>query len=344
MIQPGADSHLLMVRRHTADRRGRCAELLLGLSAVVVMSTACSEPPTAPRISEVRVDPAWVTAEAASAVDPASGLFVFSDPGARYVTLASAETIAVAVARFLGDPALIGNGPASLQEDRGGSIDFGRLLPCQRAIYSWTPVGDFPPPVPGWVRRAYSSHWAVPLCGEDGTAQLSVGVPDAPQDIRVVDGHLVFRQTGGGGTDFDDVGIPFRFPSGLPLTPEAAVQAVFERTGVRTRLVPTAFNQFETGVGQFPLCASWRIALEHAVMAREDSSGATRSVEELYVRHGPACFSDAVVFFVPAPVQPTNFRVRFPRDTTGRGNPADRDSAEAPLVGPTNFERVTVMP
>jgi len=307
---------------------------------LVSVLAACGDAPTAPADSPLRVEEAWVVGDAAAAVDPSSGLFRLPDPGARYLTRDVAETIAVAVARFLGDPALLGNAVAFLQQDRGGVIDFDHLAPCARATYSMTPVGELPPQAPGSLRRAYSSHWAIPLCGSDGTAQLSVGIPDGPRDVQVVDGRLVFRQIGGG-TDFDEVGVPIRYPTGLPLTPEAAVQAIFTRTGVRTRTVPSAFNQFDRSVGQFPLCASWRIQLEHAVLVRGDSSGTTRSIDELFVRHAPACFSDSTVFYAGTPEQPTTLMVRFPRDTTVGSSLSDRDSAEVTLVGPIRFERVT---
>jgi hypothetical protein len=171
-----------------------------------------------------------------------------------------------------------------------------------------------------------------------------VGIPDGPTDVQIVAGQLVLRQFGGG-ADFDEVGVPLRFPVGLPLTPEAAVKTVFERTGVRTTAVPTAFDQFsDLRIGQYALCASWRIRLEHPVSVTSMSSGGVLETSELFVRHVPACFSDTTGFFVAVPPQPTAIVVRFPRDTTGRGTVTDFDSAVAPLVGPTRFERVMPSP
>ncbi|MDQ2667052.1 MAG: hypothetical protein M3Z05_13715 [Gemmatimonadota bacterium] len=269
----------------------------------------------------------------------ATGLFRLPAPSARYVSQSLADSIAIGVARFLGNPQLLGNIVAVLEQDRGGPIAFNELSPCRRRTMSASPMGDFPSSVPGWVRRGFGSHWAIGMCGRDGGVQLSVGVPDGPLDIRIVGGSLMLRQFGGG-SDFDMVGVPARMPSGLPLTPEAAVAEVFRRTGARVDAVPFAYNQVGIGAGQLPLCASWRVHLEHPVVVTTEATRDTLRATELYVHHVPACFSPDIGFDAAAPEQPASRMVYFPRDTTGSSGSSATDSATVPLSGPTVFFRV----
>jgi hypothetical protein len=290
-----------------------------------------------------RVNPAWVTGDAAAALDSTTGLFRLMLPSGRHLAIATADTLAAAVVRFFADPNLVGNGRQSLVDDRGAPIDFDHLHLCRRLTYSESPIGELPAAAPGWTRRANASAWAMPFCGTDETAQLSIGIPDAPTDLTVVDGHLVFRAIGGG-ANFLSAGIPTRYPSGLPLPPETAVKSVFERTAARTIAVPTAYNQPVSDLLQMPLCASWRLHLERAVAVYNRVARDTQFVADLFVGHAAACYADSVAFFIPAPIQPTTFVVRFSKDTTGASGPFSAlDSVAAPLVGPTRFERVDVL-
>jgi hypothetical protein len=246
------------------------------------------------------------------------------------------------VARLYGDPNQIGNGPDVVEADRGGPIEFNVLRVCSRAIYSASPFGEFPPEVPGPTRRAYGSAWAIALCGKDATAQLSIGVPDHPMDVRVVNGKIVFRQFGGG-EDFSAVGVPFRYPLGLPLTPEEAVAEVVHLTGRVVTRVPVGFNQFDSqGFGQFPLCASWRVEVDQPVGVRSEVNGEVSQTRELFVRRAPACFSDSIGFYTAATDQPASRTIFFPKDTTGTGTSHEIDSAQVVLTGPVIFERVTI--
>lgn len=314
------------------------------LTAGSAFSVACRDGPTEPGVPQyVRVRPEWVIGEAADALDPISGQFRLPDPHPAYVGLPSAETLAVAVARFYGDPNQVGNGPSVVQQDRGGPIDFNELQVCSRAIYSVSPFGEFPPEVPGPTRRAWGSAWAIALCGKDATAQLSIGVPDHPMDVRVVNGKIVFRQFGGG-EDFSAVGVPYRYPLGLPLTPEEAVAEVVQLTGRVVTRVPVGFNQHDNrGIGQFPLCASWKVEVDQAVSVRSEASGVAAQTRELFVRRAPACFSDSIAIYTATADQPTSRWIVFLKDTTGTGTNTDLDSVQVTLTGPVAFERVTVV-
>jgi hypothetical protein len=318
-----------------------CGMRSMYVLGVVALGGACSDA-TAPPVRHVRVNPAWVSGEALAALDPSSGQFRLADPQASHVQRLSAETLAVAVARFYGDANTSGNAREVLEQDRGGPIDFNHLMPCSRAIYAASPLGEFPPPAPGWLRRAWGPQWAIALCGHDGGAQLSVGVPDNPMDVRVVDGRIVFRQSGGG-SNFNAAGVPARFSLGLPLTPEEAVAEVFAQTMRRTVLVPFPMDQHDAnGVGQLPLCASWRIEIEAAVTVRSETDQRTLEAKEFFVRRWPACFSDSIALYVAAPVQPSARWFAFPKDTTSIAT-VDLDSVQVAVIRPIAFERVSVI-
>ena len=282
----------------------------------------------------VRVKAAWVTGVAAAAVDSASGQFLLALPVGRDVSLLAADTLAVAVAHDFGDAIY-------RRAHWGVPLDVSHLHPCARATYSFSAVGELPPSVPGMLRLLFSSHWVIPVCGLDETAQLSIAIPDAPRNIRVIGGSLRFGMSGIGGMEFQQSPVTFRYPTGLPFTPEQAVQAVFERTGVRTTDIPTAYDQSENRwTAELAVCASWRVRLEHTVAVRSEITGATRQADELFVRRSPTCRSNDVAFFVPLPDQPTTFPMEFPKDTTRADRFAQRVYVSVPLVGPTRFERV----
>ena len=227
----------------------------------------------------------------------------------------------------------------TLEQEHGGPISFELLGACERPTYAVSAYADFPSSVPGWLRRGLGSQWAIPLCQSGGSAQLSVGIPDEPRDLRIVDGQLVFRQVGGG-DDLSNYGIPVRFPSGLPLTPEEVVEFVYRTTHTRTSDIPTAYNQWQDGHANLPLCASWRVLLERAASVRDVETGELALVTELYVRHLPTCLSDSLALYMAQTIQPQTVWVLFPKDTSGFGNSPDVDSALVPLSGPTLFRRV----
>jgi hypothetical protein len=323
-----------MIKRQM--RRGFLPSLLLCSSL-----GACSDG-TAPQISDlVRVDPAWVVGDAAAALDSVSGQFRLTPPQIVVVSMAHAETLAVAIARSYGDPNSFGNARAVLEQDRGAPIEFDKLHVCSRRTYVSSAVGPLPTSVPGWIRRTWGPHWALPMCGDDGSAQLSVGIADNPLDSHVENGRLVLRADGGG-ADFTGIGVPVRYRSGLPVSPEEAVAIVVRLTGRRVSSVPVAFNQRDaSGIGQFPLCASWRVFLEGQITVHIQSTGQTREVQELFIHNAPTCFSDNLVFDAASATQPTSQWIAVPHDSL-QGFSSGVDSVLAILVGPTVFERVTV--
>lgn len=281
---------------------------------------------------------------AAASLDSTVGLFRVLLPDGLHVSLSTARSLGLGAARLYASENPLSTARTYLEADRGAAIDFANLRLCGQTTYSFSAFVDFPREVPDQVRRARGSVWAIPLCGADGTVQLSVGVPDNPTDLQVVDGELVVP-TGGGSAYFSSAGVPIRYPWGLPLTPEEAVQAVFALTGRRVSSVPVAYDQRdENGFGQLPLCASWRVEIEAPVVVRRELSGDTSSIAEFYVRRAPACFSDDVVLYAATASQPASIWLVFPSDSGSSGSGGGIDSVEVTLSGPVHFEKVTIVP
>jgi hypothetical protein len=273
-------------------------------------------------------------------VDPATGLFRLAVPVPNAVDKLKADSISLAVAAlFAQDP--FGAGQQLAQSDRGSPIDYEHLHVCERPIYVRSALETFPMGAPGYIRRAWGPKWAVTLCGPDGFAQLSVGVPDNPSDLQVVDGVLVRSRTAGGGSDFNVAGIPLKYPFGLPLSPEDAVRALYLATGRRINSVPEPFDQLdEHGFGQLPLCASWRLNLESPITARATEEGDVFVTSVVFVRHAPACYSDDVAFYVAIDAQPLSWTLTFPKDTVTNDLASGSDSISVSPIGPVTFKRV----
>lgn len=304
---------------------------------------SCTEPTGPVQIARVRVRPDWVAGEAAAALDSATGLFRLDQPEARYISLSLSDSIAVAAAHMLAasDPFNIAGG--LLEHDRGAPIDFTSLHVCERPVYEFSSMNDFPPEAAGVLRRAWGPKWAVTLCGTDGTVQVSIGIPDNPTDLVLENGSLVRTRTQGGGYDYNAAGVPLRFPYGLPLSPEDAVAHVFQLTGQRIVTTPAAYNQLDDSGGEeLPLCASWRLSVEAPVSVRSEKTGAVTTTRDFFVRHVPACYSDSVAFYIAAVNQPATHALIWTVDTLANSTSLGLDTLLVPLAGPVVFERVSV--
>jgi hypothetical protein len=188
-----------------------CGRLLRHIGLIALLTASSCRDGTAPMdFPQPRVKPEWVAGQAAAALDTVTGLFRLPTPSPQYTSLAAAEALAIAVARLYGSSSPF-NGGAQLETERGAPIDFNRLSPCKRATYANSVFADFPANVPNYIRRAWGHAWAIPLCGDDGRVQLSIGVPDNPWDIRVVDGMIEIPD-GGSSADWISAGVPLRFP------------------------------------------------------------------------------------------------------------------------------------
>jgi hypothetical protein len=306
------------------------------IGGVLVAAGGCQDATAPIAVAQLRVRPEWVTGAAAAAVDSTTGLIRIATPPGQSIERLAADSIALAVLHGVLTPNPLNMAPSLLEKDRGGPIDFAHLHLCGGATYAWAPFASFPSSVPPFLQRAWSSHWALPVCGADGSAQVSIGVADSPR------GYVVVADTFYRPADYLDAlnqatevtGVPARFPSGLPLTPEEAIRAVYIATGERVATIPVAFNQITDGFGELPLCASWRMSVEAPVTVKGEATGAVWITAEFFVHHIPACFSDSIAVDAALPNQPASMWLMI--SMAG-------DSASAPLGGPVQFDRVVVI-
>jgi hypothetical protein len=163
-------------------------------------------------------------------------------------------------------------------------------------------------------------------------------------DLQVVNGAIVQPRTQGGGSDFNGAGVPARFPYGLPVTPEEAVGAMYRLTSLRTRTLPTAFNQLDDrGFGQLALCASWHFSLEAPVTVRSEKTGVVTARQDFFVRRVPACYSDSLGVYVASSNQPTVWPLFIFKDTLTNNSSGSMDTVMVMLSGPVLFERVLIV-
>lgn len=311
--------------------------LLLALAAL----GGCDNPVSPKQWQLTTVAPEWVTGAAATAVDPASGLFqVPVAEGAGY-DAAHARALAHGYVRAFVTDGPFNNSRPVAEQDRGGRISWDRLAPCGRTVLVETPWGAPPPAIPRPLGRARGPRWAVSFCGPRG-AELAIGVSEDSRSLDVVDGALVWTDLDSLSGVFSMAGVPERYPSGFPLTPEDAVATAFARFGTRIIEPPTPFDQLSpNGSSQMPFCASWRLVLEAPVeVHRADGSGAA-VVDVLFLRNAPGCYSPDVVAYAAETPFATSTWVRFVRGPVAA---PVLDSALVELQGPTSFYAVVPTP
>lgn len=322
-------------RGHAGCRSGGWPTVIAAIVLGCWTVTACRDTTAPIAYARTRIRPEWVTGQAAAAVDPVTGLIRLDLPAGKYVGVLSADSVALGVLHLLRSPSPLNSAPAELESDRGGTIDFAALGLCGHVTYEWSPIAPYPASIPSSIARSLSSQWAIPLCGPHGDAQVSVGVSDSPREFTVADDTLQIPNSENLSGAVGYTGVPARYPSGLPITPEEAIEVVYQVTRHPVASVPAAYDQSsDTGVGQLPLCASWRLSIDTSVTVRSERTGATWSTAEFFVHHVPACFADTTAAFAADPVQPESLWV-----TTSAGG----DSALLALDGPVKFDRVVVI-
>jgi hypothetical protein len=298
----------------------------------LVALAGCGDPPTGPP-SATRVLPAWVTGEAAAALGP-DGRFRFPTPAPRSMSRAHAESLAIAITRFYGNPDLQGNARAYLEEAHGGPIDFLHLRSCGRVHYlsSVTTV----PAAPDYVVRYLAPQWVFPLCDPRGTPSLILEIPDAPAAISIAtSGHLTFAPVSG--NDWVAQGIPPGVEEGLAVSPEQAVAFAVSRSGRRVARVPQMLMRFGVVRG-VATCAVWRTELDSPVTLHGRSSARVITTTEVFLYHGPECFNPAFenspAFALPLADQPDSISLPFHLE----GSSGVLDTARVAVTAPILFE------
>lgn len=298
---------------------------------------ACDSPTAPGSEMPTRVNPDWVVGAAASAVDPVSGLFLLTPRYDTELDAATARSLAAAYLSLTANEGPVGNTRLVAEQDRGTEINWSSLQPCGRTYVASSSLGPHPETVPRVYHRLNAAQWVVSFCGPRDV-ELSIGVSDAPTSLSIVNGTLVWDHPDSLAGVFTVTGVPKAFPSGIPLTPEDAVSFAFAMTRTRVAEPPEAFDQLGPGgIGQLPLCASWRLVFEDPVPVVPESGGPVEVVNELYVRHEPACFSTTIALYAADSPADENVWVRY---LTGLPNSPSTDSVLVRALGPSRFHRV----
>lgn len=317
----------------------KCA-WLPSILVVWSISSGCDSPTSTRTDRGTRVDPSWVVGAAAEAVDAGTGLFLLTPPSGAELGILQARSLARGYLKLTANEGPFGNSRAFAEQDRGGRINWDALQPCGRTYRVSTSLGALPQYVPREYHRLTASQWVVAFCSA-GIAELSISVSDAPMSVSVVGDSLVWEDPDSLRGVFTFTGVPPTFPSGIPLTPEDAVQSAFAQTGTRISEAPEAIDQLESsGVGQLPLCGSWRLVFERPVRVAPVGGGQVELVEELFARHEPACFSRTIAFYAASTPPTATAWVRY---VSGYGSAARIDSVSVNGVGPLTFHRVTIV-
>ena len=318
--------------------RARVAAAGWWVIASVAIAGACGESPTEPRPVLTRVLPEWVTGEAAAALG-SDGRFRLPNPTPRSMSRAHAESLALAISRFYGDPDLLGNGRAYLEDEHRGPIDFLHLRLCGRTHYllSVTTVPD----APDYVVRYLAPQWVFPLCDRQGIPSLILEVPDAPPAISVsVDGRLTFAPVNG--NDWLPQGIPPGVEEGLALTPEQAVAFAAQVSGRRVTRVPEMLMRYNVVRG-VATCAVWRTELDAPITLHGQTSGRDSTTTEVFLYHGPECFNpaftNAPAFALPLATQLDSVHLPFYITVTHT-----LDTARVAVTEPILFEMASMTP
>lgn len=302
---------------------------------------ACADVAGPAASSELRVHPSWVVGEAAAAVDPATGLFALDPAGPTVLSAESADSIAVAYGRMSLSPSTLGNSRAALEADRMGRISaWNRMRTCDRRVHRVTPFGAVPSGLRQPFNRLFASRWGVILCGEGNTPEIAIDVSDIDLGLTYVGQDFTPASVSSLNGAIIGFGIRRTIGAARALSPEEAVQAVFERTGRPINRRPHAVLRW---LPLYPsqICPSWELHLATPVSGLNLATGDSVSVSSLLVeRRLPSCIGAPIEFRVPAASQPTELWYPFPVSVGSQ----ERDSVAVPIVRPVLFQQLLLTP
>lgn len=294
---------------------------------------ACSEPTGPVRRDDLRVDPSWVIGEAAAGVDPTTGLFILAPPAAHELSLAAAESAAVAYIRFSLNPGTLGNGREVLESDRGAPIGaWDRLSPCGRSIHVRTPFAPAAATAPRNLVRHLKSAWSVTLCGPNQDPQLGIGVADTRSGARFVGPDYLAADIDSIRQMHTSVGIPRSRSGGLQPSAEAVVGALYGITGIPVTHVPRPQLTWRPPM-TIPMYPIWELETAATFSGRFEDGAETGPISLIYA----GLFAlDSLGFFVAAESQPNEVWMPFPVSF----DPLVLDSVAVSVLHPISFRRV----
>lgn len=332
--------------------------------ATLAAGVACGEPlgvyPTAGE--EPRADPAWVTGDAARALD-AEHRFVLEPPILRppFVPIERAREQSEIFARVVA-----GNGLLSelVIQDRDRRVPtFSMLAACQRTFFVQSQFRLIPGArptrsdgavvhddevIPESILRMYADHWLVPLCGPFGF-EMTV-------EVSVAENPLTFQawQTTYPSSmilAYYPRGVPYLSSTPVPLSVEQAVGFAHVATGKRIAGVPSLvhrgsidreFASQPAGTARF--CNRWRLTMEHPVRLRGELTGLVVTSTDVYVSTRTCNGIDArAEFHLPMPVRASRAFVTWNAPYIPPG-PLVSYRLPLDVVLPAQFEPAVVVP
>jgi hypothetical protein len=286
---------------------------------------------------ELQVDPAWVVGAAADAVDPATGLFALDSTEPSVLSVAGADSMAVAVGRLLLFPSPLGNSRAVLEGDRMGPISaWNRMRACDRRVHRITPFGAVPAALRAPYNRTFASRWGVILCGATDTPEIAIDVSDLDLGLSYVGEDFTSASVSALNGAVAALGIRRSLGAARALSPEEAVKAVFELTGRPISRPPRAVLRW---LPYYPsqICPSWELELAAPVTGLNVATGDSVTVSSLLVERGlPSCIGAPIEIRVAAPIQPTELWYPFPVSVGS----SELDSVAVPIVRPVLYQQL----
>lgn len=322
--------------------RAACFSVCLALALSACRNT--TGPARVPDLVGPDVRP-WTTGAAARNLDSAGHfqLLAPTTPPSSYpiTTAAGATALVVAFLRAFAYPEVSIGGALGehLQQQHGAPIDFSRIRPHSRVYFAISPYDTVPEGVPIFVRKAIGPAFVVHMM-QDRELVISTMSSALNTDLWVrPDGRIGMPPVGGGA--FRSAGVPTTQHTGMPLSPELAVQMVAAATGRRVREVPELVLPRRSFIGQY---ARWRLVLDSPATVTIEGRSERRTVSEVYVglRWGAGPIADWLG--VAAPIQPTHDTLIFPQPKTRRDAPDVLDTTVVRVLRPINFDRVAAGP
>lgn len=174
------------------------------------------------------------------------------------------------------------------ENGRGAFIDMGKLGPCGYGQL----VPSVYEPAPATFGRVtqirMGDFWSIPFCGERKEPEAVVEIAARRNDTRYYN-----RERSGPPADeaqaFSVIGVPWQWRAQYMVTPEYAVNIIFESTGVRVARLADLHRAKYCGdlldgrriFG--PGCSLWRVTLERGLRVFTRYSQRRLELSELYV-------------------------------------------------------------
>jgi len=299
------------------------------LLAALLAGCGATEPSTNRPLT--RVDPSWVTGEAALRLQP-NGRFDLADlvnPEGGDITEAAARDLATFVVHLLATA--VGNLAVVVQEDHGAPLDFTSLASCSRTLWQrspWIPSDTGP----HYLKNAIGSHYWFLFCTQSGTLALFQEVAARSGATLSSDGHLSVPS--GSGNDFATFGIPLA--GWYEMSPEVAVDALVHALPRKV----AAIGEFTGCPLSVPACFGadgfvWHLYIDRPIRVRRRSDLGELDVVDVYVTANQT-LTGSLKVLIPELAQP-------PDQWLYDSSVSAQDSVWIMRRGPVRFSEIDVI-